>query len=171
MLIFSQCFVSLSFCSISTNIQEAETKAATAEERERSVNERLSQTLSRINVLEAQVFYAPCSILHQCHMLSLNFSLRSSPIQLSFLRAEQGQLSKSLEKERQRAAENRQEYLAAKEEADTLEGRANQLEVEIRELQRKHKQELQEVLLHNELIQKVLHSFGDITLSDKNYSF
>ncbi|AAF09048.1 unknown protein; 70672-76070 [Arabidopsis thaliana] len=123
-------------------MQEAESKAATAEERERSVNERLSQTLSRINVLEAQ--------------LSLNFSLPSSPIQLSCLRAEQGQLSKSLEKERQRAAENRQEYLAAKEEADTLEGRANQLEVEIRELRRKHKQELQEVLLHNELIQKDL---------------
>jgi hypothetical protein len=49
---------SLSFCSLSRNIQEAESKAATAEERERSVNERLSQTLSRINVLEAQVFYA-----------------------------------------------------------------------------------------------------------------
>ena len=36
--------------------QEAEGKAAAAEEREHSVNERLSQTLSRINVLEAQVF-------------------------------------------------------------------------------------------------------------------
>ena len=36
-------------------IQEAEAKAASAEERERSINERLSQTLSRINVLEAQV--------------------------------------------------------------------------------------------------------------------
>ena len=36
-------------------LQEAEAKAAGAEERERSVNERLSQTLSRINVLEAQV--------------------------------------------------------------------------------------------------------------------
>ncbi|CAH8378874.1 unnamed protein product [Eruca vesicaria subsp. sativa] len=115
--------------TLNARLQEAETKAATAEERERSANERLSQTLSRINVLEAQ---------------------------LSCLRAEQGQLSKSLEKERQRAAENRQEYLAAKEEADTLEGRANQLEVEIRELRRKHKQELQEVLLHNELIQKDL---------------
>ncbi|CAH2068027.1 unnamed protein product [Thlaspi arvense] len=115
--------------TLNARLQEAETKAATAEERERSVNERLSQTLSRINVLEAQ---------------------------LSCLRAEQSQLSKSLEKERQRAAENRQEYLAAKEEADTLEGRANQLEVEIRELRRKHKQELQEVLLHNELIQKEL---------------
>jgi chromosome segregation ATPase len=96
------------------------------------------------------------TVLHQFSQLSLNFSLPSSPIQLSCLRAEQGQLSKSLEKERQRAAENRQEYLAAKEEADTLEGRANQLEVEIRELRRKHKQELQEVLLHNELIQKDL---------------
>ena len=39
------------------NPQEAEAKAAAAEERERSVNERLSQTLSRINVLEAQVFF------------------------------------------------------------------------------------------------------------------
>ncbi|XP_019093791.1 PREDICTED: golgin candidate 5 isoform X2 [Camelina sativa] len=115
--------------TLNARLQEAETKAATAEERERSVNERLSQTLSRINVLEAQ---------------------------LSCLRAEQGQLSKSLEKERQRAAENKQEYLAAKEEVDTLEGRANQLEVELRELRRKHKQELQEVLLHNELIQKDL---------------
>lgn len=37
------------------DLQEEEAKAATAEERARSVNERLSQTLSRINVLEAQV--------------------------------------------------------------------------------------------------------------------
>uniref|UniRef100_A0A0A0LZR9 Uncharacterized protein n=1 Tax=Cucumis sativus TaxID=3659 RepID=A0A0A0LZR9_CUCSA len=73
-----------------SRLQEAEAKAAAAEERERSINERLSQTLSRINVLEAQV---------------------------SCLRAEQTQLSKTLEKERQRAAEIRQEYLAAKEEA------------------------------------------------------
>ena len=104
------------------------------------------------------------TVLHQCHVFFLNSSLPGSPIQLSCLRAEQGQLSKSLEKERQRAAENRQEYLAAKEEADTLGGRANQLEVEIMELRRKHKQELQEVLLHNELIQKVIHSFSDTTL-------
>ena len=76
-------------------------------------------------------------------------------IQISCLRAEQTQLSRSLEKERQRAAENRQEYLAAKEEADTLEGRANQLEEEIRELKRKHKQELQEALMHRELLQQV----------------
>lgn len=40
------------------NPQEAEAKAAAAEERERSINERLSQTLSRINVLEAQVLIA-----------------------------------------------------------------------------------------------------------------
>jgi hypothetical protein len=39
------------------HFQEAEAKAADAEERERSVNERLSQTLSRINVLEAQVHH------------------------------------------------------------------------------------------------------------------
>ncbi|PQP93384.1 golgin candidate 5 [Prunus yedoensis var. nudiflora] len=113
--------------SLNSRLQEAEAKAAAAEEGERSVNERLSQTLSRINVLEAQI---------------------------SCLRAEQSQLSKSLEKERQRAAENRQEYLAAKEEADTQEGRANQLEVEIRELRRKHKQELQDALMHRELLQQ-----------------
>ncbi|OMO66672.1 Sugar/inositol transporter [Corchorus olitorius] len=113
--------------SLNSRLQEAEAKAAAAEERERSVNERLSQTLSRINVLEAQI---------------------------SCLRAEQTQLSKSLEKERQRAAENRQEYLAAKEEADTQEGRANQLEEEIRELRRKHKQELQDALVHRELLQQ-----------------
>ncbi|GMI91822.1 golgin candidate 5 [Hibiscus trionum] len=113
--------------SLNSRLQEAEAKAAAAEERERSVNERLSQTLSRINVLEAQI---------------------------SCLRAEQTQLSRSLEKERQRAAENRQEYLAAKEEADTQEGRANQLEEEIRELRRKHKQELQDALVHRELLQQ-----------------
>lgn len=113
--------------SLNSRLQEAEAKAAAAEERERSINERLSQTLSRINVLEAQV---------------------------SCLRAEQTQLSKTLEKERQRAAEIRQEYLAAKEEADTQEGRANQLEEEIRDLRRKHKEELQESLRHRELLQQ-----------------
>ncbi|KAB2611300.1 golgin candidate 5-like [Pyrus ussuriensis x Pyrus communis] len=113
--------------SLNSRLQEAEAKAAAAEERERSVNERLSQTLSRINVLEAQI---------------------------SCLRAEQSQLSKSVEKERQRAAENRQEYLAAKEEADTQEGRASQLEEEIRELRRKHKQDLQDALMHRELLQQ-----------------
>ncbi|KAL4626106.1 hypothetical protein ACB092_05G071800 [Castanea dentata] len=113
--------------SLNSRLQEAEAKAAAAEERERSVNERLSQTLSRINVLEAQI---------------------------SCLRTEQTQLSRSLEKERQRAAENRQEYLAAKEEADTHEGRSNQLEEEIKELRRKHKQELQEALVHRELLQQ-----------------
>ncbi|OIW17143.1 hypothetical protein TanjilG_21120, partial [Lupinus angustifolius] len=108
-------------------MQEAEAKAAGAEERERSVNERLSQTLSRINVLDAQI---------------------------SCLRAEQTQLSRTLEKERQRAAEHRQEYLAAKEEADTQEGRARQLDEEIKEIRKKHKQELQEALTHRELLQQ-----------------
>uniref|UniRef100_A0A5B7A297 TATA element modulatory factor 1 TATA binding domain-containing protein n=1 Tax=Davidia involucrata TaxID=16924 RepID=A0A5B7A297_DAVIN len=113
--------------SLNSRLQEAEAKAAAAEEKERSVNERLSQTLSRINVVEAQI---------------------------SCLRAEQTQLSRSLEKERQRAAENRQEYLAAKEEADTHEGRVDQLEEEIREFRRKHKQELQEAMTHRELLQQ-----------------
>ncbi|GLT76201.1 hypothetical protein SLA2020_478740 [Shorea laevis] len=115
--------------SLNSRLQEAEAKAAAAEERERSVNERLSQTLSRINVLEAQIL---------C------------------LRAEQTQIGRSLEKERQRAAENRQEYLSAKEEADTLEGRVIQLEEEISELRRKHKQELQDALMHRELLEQEL---------------
>lgn len=82
--------------------------------------------------------------------------LKSFMVQISCLRAEQTQLSKSLEKERQRAAENRQEYLAAKEEADTQEGRVNQLEEEIKELRQKHKQELHDALMHRELLQQVL---------------
>ncbi|KAL8252369.1 hypothetical protein R6Q59_036062 [Mikania micrantha] len=111
--------------SLNSRLQEAEAKAAAAEERERSVNERLSQTLSRINVLEAQI---------------------------SILRAEQTQLTKSLEKERQKAAENRQDYLGLKEEADTHKDRVNQLDEEIKELKRKHKQDLQEALTYRELL-------------------
>ncbi|GER45002.1 golgin candidate 5 [Striga asiatica] len=113
--------------SLSSRLQEAEAKAATAEEKERSINERLAQTLSRINVLEAQI---------------------------SCLRTEQTQLTRSLEKERQRAAEHRQEYLALKEEADTHEGRVCQLEEEIREVRRKHKDELHEAMMHQELLQQ-----------------
>lgn len=78
--------------------------------------------------------------------------------QISCLRAEQTQLSRSLEKERQRAAENRQEYLVAKEDADTQEGRAKQLEEEIRELRKKHKQELQDALSHRERLEQVVFS-------------
>lgn len=76
-------------------------------------------------------------------------------LQISCLRAEQTQLTRSLDKERQRAGENRQEYLALKEEAETNEGRVNQLEEEIKEVRRKHKQELQEVLTHQELLRQV----------------
>ncbi|KAL8043242.1 hypothetical protein ABFX02_09G106800 [Erythranthe guttata] len=115
--------------SLNSRLQGAEAKAAAAEEKERSINERLTQTLSRINVLEAQI---------------------------SCLRAEQTQLTRSLEKERQRAAENRQEFLALKEEADTQEGRVKQLEEEIKELKRKHKDELYEALTHQELLQQEL---------------
>eukprot|EP00262_Sarcandra_glabra_P000312 TRINITY_DN10371_c0_g2_i1.p1 TRINITY_DN10371_c0_g2~~TRINITY_DN10371_c0_g2_i1.p1 ORF type:complete len:698 (-),score=174.22 TRINITY_DN10371_c0_g2_i1:286-2139(-) len=115
--------------SLNSRLQEAEVKAAAAEERERSMNERLSQTLSRMAVLEAQI---------------------------SCLRAEQTQLSRSLEKERQRASENRQEYLAALEAVATHEGRAKQLEDEIRELRSKHKHELQQELAHRELLEQEL---------------
>ncbi|GFZ04171.1 golgin Putative 5 [Actinidia rufa] len=58
------------------------------------------------------------------------------------------------ERSTESSRENRQEYLAAKEEADTHEGRVSQLEEEIRELRRKHKQELQEALTHQELLQQ-----------------
>ncbi|XP_073295816.1 golgin candidate 5-like [Primulina huaijiensis] len=115
--------------SLNSRLQEAEAKAAAAEEKELSISERLTQTLSRINVLEAQ---------------------------LSCLRAEQTQLMRSLEKERQRAAENRQEYLALKEESDTHEGRVKQLEEEISELRRKHKDDLHEALMHQEFLQQEL---------------
>lgn len=76
-------------------------------------------------------------------------------LQISCLRAEQTQLTRSLEKERQRAAENRQEYLALKEEADTNESRVNQLEGELKEFRKKHKEELHEALMHQELLQQV----------------
>ncbi|KAK1289155.1 Golgin candidate 5 [Acorus calamus] len=114
--------------------EEAEAKAAAAEESERSMNDRLSQTLSRMAVLETQ----------------------DDALQISCLRAEQTQLSRTLEKERQRASESRQEYLAAKEEAATQEGRARQLEDEIKELRSKQKQELQKEKEHRELLEKEL---------------
>nr|XP_043635693.1 golgin candidate 5-like [Erigeron canadensis] len=110
---------------LNSRLQEAEAKAAAAEEKERSVNERLSQTISRTSVLEAQI---------------------------SILRSEQTQLVRSLEKERQKASENRREYLALKEEVDTREDHVNQLKEEIRELKRKHKQELHEALTNRELL-------------------
>ncbi|ERM98626.1 hypothetical protein AMTR_s00109p00089980 [Amborella trichopoda] len=115
--------------ALNSRLQEAEAKAAAAEESERSMNDRLSQTLSRMAVLEAQV---------------------------SCLRAEQTQLTRTLEKERQRASENRQECLATQETALTHEGRAKQLEKEIQELRNKHKQDLFEEASHRELIEKEL---------------
>lgn len=113
--------------ALNSRLQEAEAKAASAEERERAMNERLSQTLSRMAVLEAQV---------SCH------------------RAEQAQLARSLEKERQRAAENRQEYLAALETAASQGGRAKQLEEEIREIRNQHKREMVEEMARRELLEK-----------------
>ncbi|CAD6271238.1 unnamed protein product [Miscanthus lutarioriparius] len=115
--------------TLNSRLQEAEAKAAASEEKERSINERLSQSLSRITVLETQI---------------------------TILRTEQTQLSRSLEKERQRASESRQEYLTIKEEAAMQEGRAKQLEEEIKELRAKHKKELQEAAEHRELLEKDL---------------
>eukprot|EP00267_Zea_mays_P045627 XP_020397941.1 golgin candidate 5 isoform X3 [Zea mays] len=113
--------------TLNSRLQEAEAKAASSEEKERSVNERLSQSLSRITVLETQI---------------------------TILRTEQTQLSRSLEKERQRASESRQEYLAIKEEAAIQEGRAKQFEEEMKELRARHKEELQEAAEHRDLLEK-----------------
>ncbi|KAL3528733.1 hypothetical protein ACH5RR_008055 [Cinchona calisaya] len=90
--------------SVNSQLQDAEVKAAAAAERDRSINERLSQTSSLINVLEAQ---------------------------MSCLRAVQTQLTRSLEKERQKQAENWQEYLALKEEADTNEGISSFVKIQV----------------------------------------
>lgn len=113
--------------ALNSRLQEAEAKAASAEERERAMNERLSQTLSRMAVLEAQV---------SCH------------------RAEQAQLARSLEKERQRAAENRQEYLAALETAASQGGRAKQLEEEMKEIRNQHKREMVEEMSRREILEQ-----------------
>lgn len=108
--------------------QQAEARAATAQEKERGINERLNQTLSRMAVMEAQV---------------------------SCLRAEQSQLHRSLEKERQRASENRQEYLVATEAATTHESRARQLEEEIKSLRKQFKAELNEEKARREALEQV----------------
>lgn len=42
-----------------------------------------------------------------------------------------------------------------KEEADTNESRVNQLEGELKEYRKKHKEELHEALMHQELLQQV----------------
>lgn len=75
--------------------------------------------------------------------------------QISCLRAEQTQLTRSLEKERQRASESRQDFLALKEEADTHKGHVNQVKEQMKELKRKHKLELQEALTQHKLLQQV----------------
>jgi hypothetical protein len=90
-------------------------------------------------------------------------------MQITILRTEQTQLSRSLEKERQRASESRQEYLAIKEEAAIQEGRARQLEEEIKELRARHKKEMQEAAEHRELLEKVVNYLTAI-ISEK-YGF
>lgn len=90
------------------------------------------QLLRKESSLSMNDCLKPCSelmswklrfILFPCYLFIDN-NLRvlaeiSCIFQISCLRAEQTQLNRSLEKERQRAAENRQDYLAVKEEADT----------------------------------------------------
>nr|XP_024373554.1 golgin candidate 5-like [Physcomitrium patens] len=113
--------------SLDSRLQTTEVRAAAAQEKERVVNERLNQTLSRMAVMEAQV---------------------------SCVRAEQAQLQRSLEKERQRASENRQEYLTATEAAATHEGRARQLEEEIKKIRKQYKTELHEEKARREALEQ-----------------
>ncbi|PHT79429.1 Golgin candidate 5 [Capsicum annuum] len=121
-----------------TNARKAEAWAAV----ERSLNSRLQEAEAKAATSEER------------NDLLMNACLKSMFLRLSCLRAEQTRLTKSLDRERHRAAENRQEYLALKEEAETNEGRVNQLEEEIKELRRKHKQELQEAITHQELLRQ-----------------
>ncbi|GJX40968.1 calcium/proton exchanger [Tanacetum coccineum] len=76
--------------SLTSRLQEAEAKSAAAEERERSVNERLSQTLSRINVLEAQPvtnlfsqapFGTPTASFNNNDQMSMEDRMRENSIQ------------------------------------------------------------------------------------------
>ncbi|CAI5989200.1 unnamed protein product [Closterium sp. NIES-64] len=117
--------------ALNARLQEAEAKAAVAEERERVTSERLNQTLSRLAVMEAQ---------------------------LSCLRAEHSQLSRSLDKERQRAAENRTEYLSAQEAKVAAEGRVKVVEEELREVKGRWRKEVQEERQRRELVEQELES-------------
>ncbi|CAI5507392.1 unnamed protein product [Closterium sp. Naga37s-1] len=117
--------------ALNGRLQEAEAKAAVAEERERVTSERLNQTLSRLAVMEAQ---------------------------LSCLRAEHSQLSRSLDKERQRAAENRTEYLSAQEAKVAAEGRVKVVEEEMREVKGRWRKEVQEERQRRELVEQELES-------------
>lgn len=77
------------------------------------------------------------------------------PVQLSCLRAEQAQLSRTLEKERQRAIENRQEYLAAAESSANQESRSKQLEEELEEVKKRYKLGLAEERAAREALEQV----------------
>ncbi|KAM3232800.1 hypothetical protein P3L10_018159 [Capsicum annuum] len=132
--------------SLNSRLQEAEAKAATSEERnDLLMNACLKSMFLRLRFFTYCFDAASIDILPGIY-LQIKYC--------SCLRAEQTRLTKSLDRERHRAAENRQEYLALKEEAETNEGRVNQLEEEIKELRRKHKQELQEAITHQELLRQ-----------------
>ncbi|GAQ81518.1 hypothetical protein KFL_000820260 [Klebsormidium nitens] len=115
--------------TLNARVQEAEVAAAGAQERERSAADRLTQAASRMAVMEAQV---------------------------SMLRAEQSALQRSLEKERARAGETRQELLALKEAAATHEGRASQLEDEMKDLRTAHRKEAQEAARKRDALEQEL---------------
>ncbi|KAI3926301.1 hypothetical protein MKW98_028437, partial [Papaver atlanticum] len=86
----------------------------------------------------------------------LRQTLSRTEEQISCLGAEQTLLSRSLEKVSQRASENRQEYLESQESVATYEGHVNQLEEEIKEHKKKHRQELMDLMSDKELLQQEL---------------
>lgn len=77
------------------------------------------------------------------------------------LRAEQGALQRSLEKERARAGETRQELLALKEAAATHEGRAAQLEDEMKDLRASQRKEAQEAARKRDALEQVTKFCGE----------
>ena len=71
--------------------------------------------------------FTPACRAVTCHAVAVCCVPWCAPWQLSCLRTEQAQLSRTLEKERQRAAENRAEYLAAQEASAAADMRVKQV--------------------------------------------
>eukprot|EP01018_Ginkgo_biloba_P024457 Gb_38479 [translate_table: standard] len=116
--------------ALKLRLEEAEAKAALAEERERALSDRLSQTSTRTAILKSQ---------------------------LSSLRAHQTQLASSLQQEMQKSSQNHQQYIAALETAAKHEARAKKLSCQMTELscnlhqQIARREEAEKALLEQEI--------------------
>ncbi|GJS92453.1 golgin candidate 5 [Tanacetum coccineum] len=186
--------------SLTSRLQEAEAKSAAAEERERSVNERLSQTLSRINVLEAQLrlellqlhsttmirrdgreecvnnsYQTPVLLSCVCSASETNTTIsefllvrhNQPPSQSPFQVQTNQPPSQNPFQVQTNQPPSQNPFQASLclelhtggsfslcSGGDTHKDHVNQREEEIRELKRKHKQELQEALTHQELLRQ-----------------